>query len=64
MEAEGYQYGEDALEQVRLGWDLRSKDIQESWRTEDDANARLIELATEAHGVIGDLRATLKRLGL
>lgn len=23
MEALGYQYGEDALEQVRLGWDLR-----------------------------------------
>lgn len=24
MKAQGYQYGEDALEQVRLGWELRA----------------------------------------
>ncbi len=28
-EAEGYQYGEDALEQVRLGWELRQKEVDE-----------------------------------
>lgn len=26
-EAEGYQYGRDALEQVRFGWELRERQV-------------------------------------
>jgi hypothetical protein len=31
-EADGFRYGDDALEQVRLGWDLRENNVQELLR--------------------------------
>ena len=42
--AEGYQYGSDALEQVRFGWDIRNATVAaEILRLQDEAKA--IELA-------------------
>jgi hypothetical protein len=35
-EAEGYQYGEDALEQVRFGWEIAQKALKEA--RQDDLN--------------------------
>lgn len=39
MQAQGYQYGEDALEQVRFGWELRHDAIS--------LNERIVELYLE-----------------
>lgn len=41
---EGYQYGPDALEQVKFGWDLAMQQIEKLQKERDDYSSALKEI--------------------
>jgi hypothetical protein len=61
-EAEGYQYGEEALEQVRFGWDIAKSELTVELRTLRVCNvANILELH-RADALIGTMRLEVERL--
>lgn len=63
-EAEGYQYGKDALEQVRFGWELRSQfptnKEQLIQNIIDGANYALREFGDDYEGRLSQLREAIE----
>lgn len=62
-EAEGYQYGEDALEQVRFGWDIAASHVEEQRKAESQTYFEVLkgfeERAAEAREYIAALELVL-----